>query len=154
MEQPGRTARVKRGSHTVPWVEESNPGLGPQPSRKQHLFLPKRSPELPGWNVSFLASDHWLLGFPGVSKSWSSKGGFSPGISLPVNKRPTLVAEMSFLPNLHPGGWECGQPLGRAPGVHVSRDRERAHPSEAQNSQSSTSSSSRFVTRLKIPLGS
>lgn len=87
-------------------------------------------------------------------KSWSSNDeGFSPGISFPVSKWPTNLAEMSFLPSLHSGEWECGQPSGRAPaGVHVSRDGERAHSSEAQNSQSSTSSSSRFVTRPKIPL--
>lgn len=122
MEQPGRTARVRRGSPTVPWVKESNPGLGLQPSGARIASLPsEESPELPGWNVSFPASlitGSWdSLEF---QKSRSSKEGFSSGISLPVSKRPTLVAEMSFLPNLHPGGWECGQPSGRAPGAHAS----------------------------------
>lgn len=60
---------MRRGSHTVPRSRNQTLGLafslqGPG----QHLFLLKRLPELPGWNVNFLALDHQLLGFPGVSE--------------------------------------------------------------------------------------
>lgn len=137
---------------TVSCVNGLNPGLELQPSGpEQHLFLLKRSPELPGLRMSAF----WPLPTPGcwdslVSyKPWSS---FSPGISFPVSKQATLPAEMSFLPNLHPEGWECGQPSGRAPGSSHVPAGKCAPSSEAQNSQSSTSSSSMFVTRPKIPL--
>lgn len=68
MQQAGRTARVKR-SHTVPRSRSQTLGLAfSLPGPEQHLFLRKRLPEHPGWNVSSLASEHWLLGFPSVSE--------------------------------------------------------------------------------------
>lgn len=117
----GRRARVGRGSHTVPCVNELKPGLELQPpGPEQHLSLLKRPLEHPGLRTSAF----WPLPIPGCwdslvsQKPWSS---FSPGISCPVSKQATLLAEMSFLPNLHPEGWECGQPSGRAPASsHIS----------------------------------
>lgn len=144
-----------RGSHTVPWAEESNPGLGLQPpGPEQHLFLLKRSPELQNWECQLSGpSRSRVVGIPFVSQQpWSSKEKFLSRISFPVSKQVTLLAEMSFLPSLHPGGWECGQPSGRAPGDSYSPGWRRCTLFRGQNSQSSTSSSSRFDTRPKIPL--
>ena len=60
---------MRRGSHTVPRSRSQTLGLAfSLPGPEQHLFLLKRLPELPGWNVRFLASDHRLLGFPVVSE--------------------------------------------------------------------------------------
>lgn len=147
-------------SRTVPWVGESNPGLGLQPPQpEEHLFLLKRSGHLSSqdWERQLSGpSQSLVVGIPSCLKSlWSSKKkkkSFLPGISFPVSKQPTLLAEMSFLLNLPPGGWECSQPSGRVPEAHAAWDGECAPSSEAQNSQSSTSSSSRFVTRPKIAL--
>lgn len=103
-----------RGSHTVPWADESNPGLGLQPpGPEQHLFLLKRSPKLSGLGMSasrpLPIPGYWdsLVSF---QKRWSSKEKFPSRISFPVSKQPTLLAEMSFLPNLHPEGGNVASP--------------------------------------------
>lgn len=145
----GRRARVGKGSHTVSCVNGLNPGLECQPPGPS---LPaEEMPELPGLRMTAF----WPLLIPGCWASlvsWKPWSSFSPGIFFPVSKQATLLAEMSFLPNLHPEGWECGQPSGRAPGGSHVPAGKCAPSSEAQNSQSSTSSSSMFVTRPKIPL--
>lgn len=78
MEQPGRTARVRKGSHTVPWVEESNPGLGLQPSGARTASLPSEEVacaprmecQLPGL-CSLVAGIPLCLRSPGAVKKVS-----------------------------------------------------------------------------------
>lgn len=94
-----------------------SPGLGLQPpGPEQHLFLLNKSGHLSSqaWERQLSGPSRALVvGAPLCLKSLGTvMPSFSPGVSFPVSKQPTLLAET----RLHPGVWGCGQPLGRVPG--------------------------------------
>lgn len=69
----------RKGSHTVPWLNESNPGLGLHPpGPEQHLILLRRWPELVGLEgqLSCLPQDPSILCYQDSlvsEKPWSSE---------------------------------------------------------------------------------
>lgn len=107
-----------------------SPGLGLQPpGPEQHLFLLNKSGHLSSqaWERQLSGPSRALVvGAPLCLKSLGTvKPSFSPGVSFPVSKQPTLLAEISF-PQAAPrrvGMWPA---LGKGPWRFTAWD-EDAH---------------------------